>query len=386
MSDAPIGSTTNPILPGSTLGVFGGGQLGRMFVEAAHQLGYKAHVFALRAGSPAGLLADHEHVGDFDDLESIQEFARRVDAATLEFENLPTDSIRAAARHTIVRPSAEVLHITQHRVREKEFLQSAGAPVGPFAAVGSLQELQTAADGIGLPAVLKTVRLGYDGKGQQIIRSVGELESAWNTVGKEECILEGYIEFTREVSVLIALNAECECVIYGPIENHHKNHILDLSLLPAPTIHPNTPKEATRIGRLVAEKLDAIGLICVEMFEKPDGELLVNEIAPRPHNSGHLTIEGCQTSQFEQQVRALCGLPLGCADSVKPAAMANLLGDLWERSEPNWKAATLGGAYLHTYGKESPRPGRKMGHLTALADSIDQAREQVLAAREALSS
>lgn len=379
-----------PLLPGATLGVFGGGQLGRMFVHAAQRMGYRVHVFTPHRGSPAGMVADHEHVGLLSDQRSVASFALSVDAATLEFENVPTDSIRVAEQHTPVRHGSHVLHTTQHRVREKTFLRdTAKVPVGPFAPVNSLDELKAAAGELGLPAVLKTAQMGYDGKGQRVLRTEADLTEAWSAIGPGECILEAFIDFTREVSMLVARGVDGETVLYGPIENEHANHILDVSVLPAPETSAAVEEDAARIATAIAESLDAVGLLCVELFECEDGTLLVNEIAPRPHNSGHLTIEGCHTSQFEQQVRAAAGLPLGAPDSVAPAAMANLLGDLWFAEdgtprEPNWSAALKAGASLHLYGKESPRPGRKMGHLTLLADTPEAARERARAARAAL--
>lgn len=380
-----------PLRPGATLGVFGGGQLGRMFTHAAQRMGYRVHVFTPHRGSPAGLVAEHEHVGLLSDLRSVASFALSVDAATLEFENVPTESIAAAERYCPVRPGSHVLHTTQHRVREKTFLKEAGVPVGPFAAVNSLEELKVAAKAIGLPAVLKTAQMGYDGKGQRVIKDASELEATWAAIGPGECILEAFVHFTREVSVLVARGVDGETVLYGPIENEHADHILDVSVLPAPGTTPAIAHEAAGIATRVAEGLDAVGLLCVEMFQKSDGSLLVNEIAPRPHNSGHLTIEGCRTSQFEQQVRTVAGLPLGSPESLRPAAMANLLGDLWYAPngaprEPNWPAALELGASLHLYGKESPRAGRKMGHLTIVGDTPEAVRDAARAARERLRS
>lgn len=386
---AGLAARDGVLLPGATLGVFGGGQLGRMFAQAAQRMGYRVHVFGTHRDSPAGQVADHEHVGLLSDLRSVASFALGVDAATLEFENVPTDSIAVAERHTPVRPGSHVLRATQHRVREKTFLTEAGVPVGPFAAVASQEELRVAVETIGLPAVLKTAQMGYDGKGQRILRATDELDEAWSAIGPGECILEAFVHFRREVSMLVARGVGGETVLYGPIENEHANHILDTSVLPAPETAPGVADEAARIAKRVAEALDAVGLICVELFETAAGGLLVNEIAPRPHNSGHLTIEGCRTSQFEQQVRAVAGLPLGSPDSVAPAAMANLLGDAWVADdgatrEPNWPAALRAGASLHLYGKEAPRPGRKMGHLTTLADEPDAARQDARKARAAL--
>ncbi len=386
---APATISRETLEPGATLGVFGGGQLGRMFTHAAQRMGYRVHVFTPHRGSPAGMVAEHEHVGLLSDLRSVASFALSVDAATLEFENVPTESIAAAERHTPVRPGSHVLHTTQHRVREKTFLRTAGVPVGPFAPVNSFDELQQAVAVIGLPAVLKTAQMGYDGKGQRVLRDPADLAEAWGAIGPGECILEAFVDFTREVSMLVARGVDGETVLYGPIENEHADHILDVSVLPAPGTTPEVAAEAGRIATRVAEGLDAVGLICIEMFQTWDGALLVNEIAPRPHNSGHLTIEGCRTSQFEQQVRAVAGLPLGSPESLRPAAMANLLGDLWYATDgaprdPTWPAALAEGASLHLYGKESARAGRKMGHLTALGDTPEAAREQARAARAAL--
>lgn len=355
-----------------------------MFTHAAQRMGYRVHIFSTHRGSPAGQIAEHEHVGLLSDLRSIASFALGVDAATLEFENVPTESIAVAEQHTPVRPGSHVLHTTQHRVREKRFLQEAGVPVGPFAPVGSLEELQAAASEIGLPAVLKTAQMGYDGKGQCVIKSESELAEAWQAIGPGDCILEAFVDFAREVSMLVIRGLDGQSVLYGPIENDHANHILDISVLPAPTTHADIPQRAGEIATRIAEALDAVGLLCVELFETAEGELLVNEIAPRPHNSGHLTIEGCRTSQFEQQVRAVCGLPLGPTDSLRPAAMANLLGDLWDDGQPNWQAALAIGASIHLYGKELPRPGRKMGHLTVLADTPEEAQAAALVARQSL--
>lgn len=386
MSVAPI---AGPLQPGATLGVFGGGQLGRMFTHAAQRMGYRVHVFTPHRGSPAGVVADHEHVGLFSDQRSVASFALSVDAATLEFENVPTESIAVAERHTPVRPGSHVLHTTQHRLREKTFLAESGVPVGPFAAVNSLDELRSGVEKLGLPAVLKTAQMGYDGKGQRVLRDESELVDAWAAIGPGDCILEAFIDFTREVSMLVSRGVDGRTVLYGPIENEHADHILDVSVLPAPETSPAVATEAARIATLVADQIDLVGLLCVELFERADGSLLVNELAPRPHNSGHLTIEGCRTSQFEQQVRAVAGLPLGSSDSVAPAAMANLLGDLWFAAdgtprEPNWAAGLDAGASLHLYGKESPRPGRKMGHLTVLGDTPEGVRQQARAARAAL--
>jgi 5-(carboxyamino)imidazole ribonucleotide synthase len=382
-----MASTLPPLTPGATLGVFGSGQLGRMFVHAAQRLGYKVHVFSPHRHSPAGLAADVEHVGLFTDLASVERFARGVSAITLEFENVPVETIHAAERCTIVRPAASVLFTTQHRVREKNFLRDAGAPVGEFAAVGSLPELEAAAAQLGLPAVLKTAQMGYDGKGQRVLKSSAELADAWRQLGPGACILEAFVPFRRELSIIAARSATGEVALYGPIENEHANHILDVSTYPARRITRSSADAAESIARRVVEALGVVGILCIELFETCSGELLVNELAPRPHNSGHLTIEACDSSQFDQQVRTLCGLPLGNAAPRQPAAMANLLGDLWEDGEPNWqRALELPGVSLHLYGKESAKVGRKMGHLTALGETPDAARALAIEARRWLGS
>jgi 5-(carboxyamino)imidazole ribonucleotide synthase len=277
-----------------------------------------------------------------------------------------------------------VLHVCQQRLREKGFLAAAGLPVPDFAAVRSADDLRAGVARVGVPAVLKTAAFGYDGKGQTKVGSPAEAEAAWTAVGRQECILEAFVDFEREVSVVAARGLDGSFAHSGVVENTHRRHILDVSVAPAP-VEPAVAGGAVAIARAVLEELEVIGLLCVEMFVTRSGSLLINELAPRTHNSGHLTVDACVTSQFEQQLRAVCGLPLGSTELLRPAAMANLLGDLWAGGEPDWAAAcAFPDVKLHLYGKSDARPGRKMGHLTALGATLDEARARVLAARRAL--
>ena len=373
-----------PILPGATLGVFGSGQLGRMFALAASQLGYRVHVYSPHADSPTGQVADCQTVADYEDLTSVAEFARSVDVVTLEFENVPTVATDEAARHAPVRPSSQVLHQTQDRLREKRFLQSAGIPCTPFVEVTTAAQLSDAVASLGTPAVLKTIAWGYDGKGQAKITAPDRAGDAWQSLDCQPAVCEQWVDHQQELSVLVARSATGEIAGYPPVANDHQNHILNISVCPWPTIEPFAD-QARQIAETIVTALDAVGILCVEFFLTTDGRLLVNEIAPRPHNSGHLTIEACATSQFQQQVRAICGLPLGSTKLLAPAAMANLLGDLWQAGDPAWeKVLSEPGVHLHLYGKRQAETGRKMGHLTVLADSPQQAVEQVRSARESL--
>jgi 5-(carboxyamino)imidazole ribonucleotide synthase len=372
------------ISPGAAVGVLGSGQLGRMFAIAARRMGYRVHTLSPDDDTPTGQVADREVKAAYDDLDAVRDFARGVAVVTFEFENVSAAAAEAAAGHAPVRPSGAVLHTTQNRLREKGFLRRAGFPVAPFAAVRSPEELARAVAGIGTPAVLKTGGWGYDGKGQAKIAAPEEAAAAWSALDTDEAILEAFVDFEREVSVVAARGLDGSFACFGVLANDHRNHILDVTVAPAP-VPPRVEREAVEIARGILEALEVVGVLCVEMFLTRDGGLLVNELAPRPHNSGHLTFDACVTSQFEQQLRAICGLPLGSTALLRPAAMANLLGDLWRDGEPDWAAAcAFPEVKLHLYGKAAPRPGRKMGHLTALADDPEEARRIVLAAREAL--
>jgi 5-(carboxyamino)imidazole ribonucleotide synthase len=344
-------------------------------------MGYRVHVFSPDQDTPAGQVADREYVGSYADQPAVARFAQSVDAVTLEFENVPVEALRTAAEHVPVRPSAEVLHTTQHRWREKTFLASHGLAVTPFQAVRSADELQAAVDASGLPGVLKTCAWGYDGKGQVVIRDAGNVGEAWAKLATDDAILEQFVDFKCELSVVAARGSDGQCVAYAPVLNDHRNHILDLSICPAP-VDPRVADQAIRMARDVLDKLDHVGVLCVEFFLTADDCLLINELAPRPHNSGHLTIDAHATCQFEQQVRATCGLPLGATTQLSPAAMANLLGDLWFPQTPRWeRVCGLADVKLHLYGKHEPRKGRKMGHLTALAKTTEAAAEMARRAR-----
>jgi 5-(carboxyamino)imidazole ribonucleotide synthase len=376
--------TSSLVLPGATLGVLGSGQLGRMFALAARSMGYRVHIFSPEKDPPAGQVADLEMVGEYADLGKIREFARGVQVLTFEFENVPAASTAAAAEMVPVRPSGNVLHITQNRLREKTFLSENGFPVTPFRAVRSLEELGAAAREIGLPGVLKTANFGYDGKGQVKLSATDQLEGAWEGFQGAEAIFEAHVAFVKELSVVGARTISGEFDCFPVFENSHARHILDTSFAPA-RIEAALADEAKILASGILEKLEVAGLLTVEMFLTANGRLLVNELAPRTHNSGHLTIDACVTSQFEQQVRAVCGLPLGSMELRRPAAMANLLGELWDRGEPDWAAALRDPLVkLHLYGKARPRPGRKMGHLTAAAATVEEALGRVREARNRL--
>ena len=372
------------VLPGATIGVLGSGQLGRMLALAARRMGYRVHTLSPGVDTPTGQVADLEVSAEYDDLEAIRAFARGVDVVTFEFENVLNDAADAAAEVVPVRPSGSALHITQQRAREKGFLADRGYPVAPFAKAQSLDELAVALGAVGLPAIVKTSAFGYDGKGQHRVNRIEEAERVWGLIGHQEAIVEQLIDFSMEISVIAARGLDGGFAHYGAVENVHHNHILDLSVCPA-RIDQGIAAEAVHLAHRVLDDLQYVGVLCVEFFVTADGRLLVNEIAPRPHNSGHFTIDACVTSQFEQQVRAVCGLSLGDTAQVKPAAMVNLLGDLWINGEPDWAAAmAVPDVKLHLYGKSDPRVGRKMGHLTALGDSVEEAAAKALAARDVL--
>lgn len=371
-------------LPGATIGVMGGGQLGRMFAIAARSMGYHVEIFTPDHESPAGQFADRTHRAGYRDESAVRQFARSVDVVTFEFENIPIKTIEWCAHDREVRPAGAILHIAQNRMREKNFLAGAGIPVAPYRAVRSAAELKTAVSEIGTPAILKTAAFGYDGKGQQRVDQDADLTAAWNASSADELVLERAIEFEMELSSIVARDAAGTMATFPVCENIHRNHILDVTAVPA-RINPAVETQGAELARAIAEKLELVGLLAVEMFLKPDGELLVNELAPRPHNSGHWSIEGCVTSQFEQQVRAVCGLPLGGTDILQPSAMANILGQEWERGEPKWEnALRMPGVHLHLYGKTEPRPRRKMGHLTAVGATPEEAIERVTEARASL--
>jgi len=380
-----VGSAERKVItPGATLGVMGGGQLGAMFAMAAKRMGYRVEAFSDSADCPAAHHCDRVHVGAYDDPAALVAMARGLDVLTFEFENVSAAPLRALAGVVPVRPAPEVLFTTQDRGREKAFLLREGFACAPHRLVGSREELHAAVAAVGLPAVIKTAAFGYDGKGQQKLDAGAgpqEIDAAWNSLGGCILIVEAWVDFECEISVVAARGLDGSTAVFAPTRNHHRHHILDISSVPA-GLPAAVLDSAREMAAAVLEKLDVVGVACVEFFVTRDGRVLVNEIAPRPHNSGHLTIFACETSQFEQQVRAICGLPLGSPRQLAPAAMANLLGDCWKNGEPDWAAAlTVPGLSLLLYGKGEPRPGRKMGHLTALADSVEEAVANVTLAR-----
>jgi 5-(carboxyamino)imidazole ribonucleotide synthase len=377
-------SDRRTILPGATLGVMGSGQLGRMFAIAARRMGYRVHTFSPDSDTPTGQVADLETNAAYDDEAAVREFAKSVAVLTFEFENVPSRTIEWAAAHCPVRPSGKILHICQHRLREKEFLAGAGIPVAPFRKIESSAQLTAAAAEIGLPGVLKTAAFGYDGKGQRKLRPGDDLAEAWRPFEGAPAVLEKFITFEGEISVIVARGLDGAVTTWPVCENEHANHILDITLCPA-RLPAAVADRAAELARSIALALDLVGVLAVEMFLMHDGAIFVNELAPRPHNSGHFSFDASVTSQFEQQVRAVCGLPLGSTESLRPAAMANLLGDAWANGEPNWAgAAAFPDVKIHLYGKAAPKPGRKMGHLTAFGATVEQAAATVRAARAAL--
>ncbi len=377
-------STPRVFLPGSTIGVMGSGQLGRMFAIAARRMGYRVHTFSPEKITPTGQLADLEVAASYNDEAAVRRFAQGVNVLTFEFENIPVQSVQWAAEHCDVRPAGNVLHICQHRLREKQFLSNAGLPLPKFIHVTSEAHLRASAAVFGMNCVLKTAAFGYDGKGQQRITPETDIAAVWASFGGQPAVLEAWVPYEKEISVLVARGIDGRMVSYPVFENLHSKHILDITICPA-NIDPDVAARARAIAGEVASAIDLVGLLAVEMFLLPSGEILINELAPRPHNSGHVTFDASVTSQFEQQLRAVCGLPLGSTESMRPAAMANLLGDLWERGEPDWRAAlSMPDVKLHLYGKKDPRPGRKMGHLVAFGGDAAAAGNRAREARDRL--
>ena len=350
---------SKPLSPGATIGILGGGQLGRMTALAAAPLGYRCHVFTPETDSPASQVTDLTTVAAYDDEAALAAFADAVDVVTYEFENIPLETAAFLEARKPLRPSAAVLGTSQHRGREKTFATRHGVAVAPYRLVTNPGELDEAVAAIGLPAVLKTCRFGYDGKGQAMLRAPEDVKPAWAALATDDAILEGFVPFEKEVSVIVARNPQGETAAYPVVENHHENHILDTTTAPA-NVSKETAEAARWIGVTLVDALDLVGLLAIEMFVMPNGDVLMNEIAPRPHNSGHWTQDGAKTSQFEQFTRAVAGLPLGAPDITRPTVMKNLIGDAVDQwpeilAEPDAK--------LHLYGKTESRPGRKMGHV-----------------------
>jgi len=372
------------VAPGAALGVLGGGPLGRMFAIAARRMGYRVHTYAPEDDSPAGQVADLEITASYEDLDALRAFAGGVDVVTFEYENVPIEAIDAVEELVPVRPSGVALHTAQQRAREKTFLADHGMPTAPFAAAATLDELWDAVTRVGTPALVKTAAFGYDGIGQHRVATPADVEHIWTAIGHQEAVVEKFISLQAEMSIVAARGMDGAIVAFAPFENRHRNRILDLTTVPA-ALPPETTKRAVEITRTILDELQYVGVLSVEFFVSSDGELLVNELVPRPHNSGHLTVDAAVTSQFEQQVRAICGLPLGSPDIPRPTAMANLLGELWADGEPNWAAACrFSDVKLHLYGRSHPQAGRKMGHLTAVGPTVQQAQDRVIAARDAL--
>lgn len=373
------------ISPGQWLGLLGGGQLGRMFCMAAQSLGYKVLVLDPAASCPAGDVADDHRVADYLDAAALADMAKRCRAVTTEFENVPAEALQFLGQHCAVNPAADAVAVAQDRIREKRFIQSTGLSVAPHRVLEGVTDFAYC-DASLFPAILKVSRLGYDGKGQARINSIEQARSAFEQLGGVPCVLEQRLALAQEVSVLVARAADGVCAVYPVAENTHRNGILDTSVVPA-RIPAALAEQARAAALALAQALQYVGVLCVEFFVLEDGRLVVNEMAPRPHNSGHYTIDACVTSQFEQQARILASLPLGSTAQHSSALMLNLLGDLWYSGEtlrePNWAALlALPTAKLHLYGKSEARRGRKMGHMTFIGDAtqiqIDAAQARVL--------
>lgn len=353
--------------PGSVVGIMGGGQLGRMIALAAARLGYRCAIFCETENDPAAQVSDIVVAAPYDDPAALQRFAACTDVVTFEFENLPRNAANWLSDHTLVRPNVRSLEIAQDRVLEKTFLNSIGIETAPWAEISDAASLDQAWETIGAPSVFKTARFGYDGKGQAMVRTREQLDDAWQGVNQARGVLEGFVDFACEVSVIVARAPNGQAACYDVVENQHANHILDVTIAPA-RITAKIAEAAKKTGMAIAEALDLVGLVAVEIFVTRADEIVVNEIAPRPHNSGHWTIDACITSQFEQMVRAVCGLPLGTPERHSNAIMRNLIGD----QASDWRGI-LGQpeTKLHLYGKSEARPGRKMGHMTRLYERAD---------------
>lgn len=361
-----------PILPGATLGILGGGQLGRMFTIAARTMGYRVMVLDPDSQSPAGRMADVHLQAGYDDHGALKKMGEACAAVTTEFENVPAASLIELAKTCRVSPGADAVAIVQDRSREKTWLADNGFPTAPFALVNGAADLEVAAKTTGFPAILKVSRFGYDGKGQYRVGSLEELKAAFAELEGNACVLEGFVKLDCEVSVVLGRGDAGECRTWTVGENRHENGILDVSIVPA-RVTDKIARDAVLTAVEIASRLGYVGVMAVEFFVS-GGRLLVNEIAPRPHNSGHYTLDACATDQFEQQVRALAGLPLGDTRLLSPAVMVNILGDRWQNGGPHWDALLIHpGIKLHLYGKESARPGRKMGHFNVLDESLDKA-------------
>lgn len=361
------------IPPGATVGLLGGGQLGRMFAVEARKMGYRVHTFEAAPESPAGQVSDREFTAGFDDAGALRAFAESVDVITYEFENIPVRALEEVGKCCGLFPRPEILSICQNREREKTYLSEAGYPVAPYRVVANAQELAGAIQELGGDTILKTADFGYDGKGQVGLEADADAAAAWGAFSAPRGVLEKKIAFSHECSVVCARTCSGSVSAFPVVENIHRNHILDYSIVPA-RLDERVQGEAVELARSLVDQMDVVGLLTLEFFVEADGGLIINELAPRPHNSGHFSFDACITSQFEQQLRAVCGLPLGAVDVLSPVVMVNLLGDLWAHGPPPWERI-LGhpGARLHLYGKSQARPGRKMGHFCVLRESVEAA-------------
>ncbi len=376
-----------PFPPPSTLGILGGGQLGRMLALEARRAGYRVAILTDEPyGCPAGQFADLEINAGYDDAAELLRFLDQVDVVTAEFENIPAACLQAVEAVKPLRPGSKAIFTTQHREREKNFLRDQGIACAPFRVVDDLQSLETAVAELGRPCVIKTAAFGYDGKGQAKVTAETDLAEAWSGFHGARAVVEQWVPFICEVSVVGARGMDGSMAVHGCVENQHTHHILDITISPA-RLGPEVMKQALDLWEAVAAGLEYVGTMAVEMFVTADGRVIVNEIAPRPHNSGHHTIDSCVTNQFQQQQRAVCGLPLGDASQHTPAVMVNLLGDIWPSPlvHPDWSPVlNHPRAKLHLYGKREARPRRKMGHFTVLGDTVDQALADALEIRRAL--
>ena len=373
------------ILPNATLGVLGGGQLGRMFTLAAYSMGYRVVVLDPDPHSPAGLIADQHIKSDYRDHAALQLLGDECAAVTTEFENVPAESMEYLEKFCAVRPHAEAVRIAQDRIREKTFVQDHGLATAAFAAIYEDADIVAAIETLTAPLLMKTASLGYDGKGQVQVNTLAEARSAFEQLGNAACVLEEMVDLEREISVILARSINGQSSVYPVGENRHVNGILDTTIVPA-TIDASLREQAIGMATRLADSMDYCGILAVEFFCTRQGELLINELATRPHNSGHYTVDACATSQFEQQVRMMCGLPPGDTQLLSPVVMTNLLGNLWKDGEPDWQQVlNESQAHLHLYGKKDARPGRKMGHINCIAADIEQALATTARIRSALS-
>lgn len=361
------------ILPGATIGMLGGGQLGRMFTTAAQTLGYNVVVLDPDTNSPAGIIADQHICAKYTDELALKQLADLCDAITTEFENIPASTLAFLEKKTIVHPSSKALASTQNRIIEKEFIASLGIPIAPFVAIRSSDDIDKSLSDFQFPAILKLANFGYDGKGQVVCQTIEDVRNAFNSLDQAECVLEQRINLEREVSTVLARSQSGEINNFPVAENVHVNGILHSTTVPSQLAQSQT-EIVTQMADKIAAGLNYVGVMAVEFFISKKGDVLVNEIAPRPHNSGHFTLDACLTSQFEQQVRMLCGLPAGNSDLIEPVVMINILGDVWGNSTPHWDSLlSKPDINLHLYGKKEARIGRKMGHFNVLSSTLDRA-------------